>query len=373
MARQGYTFEPDVVFPPGDTLRELLQAREMTQVELAEKIDMSEKAISQILNGKNPLTQDTALKLERVLGVDASFWNNLEAKFQEFRVREEEAERLKQEMQFLKRFPTKEMIKRDWLPPLKGVALLRSLLRFFEVASPKAWENHWGSGRLAAFRKTNPGKDSEYAVAAWLRAGEIEAEKLDLQDFKKKKFLIALKTIREMIPNPPEDLGSRLVKECAEAGVALVLTPQLKGTGVAGATRWIHRTPILQLSLRHKTEDHFWFAFFHEAAHILLHGKTEVFWEGTAKAEGAPKEKEEQADRWARDILIEQEQWDQFLARTSYFTETNIIDFARSVGTTPGIVVGRLQHEKKIPFSHQRNLIGSVMWVDESTGQIAIS
>ena len=94
MADNGYSYAPNFVFPPGETLRELLEARQIRQVELAEKLDMSEKAISQLLNAKTSLTHETALRLQRALGVRASFWNNLEARYQEYLAREREYQRL---------------------------------------------------------------------------------------------------------------------------------------------------------------------------------------------------------------------------------------------------------------------------------------
>ena len=109
---------------------------------------------------------------------------------------------------------------------------------------------------------------------------------------------------------------------------------------------------MIQLSLRGKSDDHLWFTFFHEAGHILLHGKKDVFIE--SKGEGCRDigggEKEQEADRFAQDFLIRPERYKTFI-KNGRFSEAAIREFAKEIGLAPGIVVGRLQHEKLIPFS----------------------
>lgn len=356
-------YTPDFVFPPGETIRELLEARRMTQVELAEKMNLSEKAVSQLLNGKSSLTHESALKLERVFGVDASFWSNLEARYQEYVAREQEAQRLAQEEAFLKRFPYREMVKRGWLCEGSSTAeKVRNLLNFFGVASPQAWENHWGNSRLAAFRTINAANISEEATAAWLRAGEKMAEALEVNRYDSNRFHQALLEIRALIVAPPENFADVMVQKCAEAGVALVFLPQLPKTGIAGATRWVHKAPIIQLSLRNRGEDYFWFAFFHEAAHVLLHGRTEEFWSGIEAFDTSFQKKESEADAFASEILIPEADWKGFLASHSNFYQNVIKLFARQVNISPGIVVGRLQKENRLNYKFNNQLRRQLTW-----------
>lgn len=365
MASLDYRYTPDVVFPPGDTLRELLEARRMTQTELAEKLNMSEKAVSQLLNGKVTLTQETALKLERVVGVDASFWNNLEARYQEWLVREEEARRLEEHKSFVKKFPYREMVKRKWLPDgSSNLEKVRHLLNYFGVADPEAWERHWGGGKLAAFRKINAKGAATHPTAAWLRAGELAAQETVTAPYDRRKFKEALHEIRDLIRDLPPGFSQRMVELCGLAGVALVLMPELPKTGISGATRWIHKTPIIQLSIRYRYEDYFWFALFHESAHVLLHGKTNVFWRGLESDEDELQEKEDQADEWASNFLIPAEGWDGFINENNGFSREAICNFARSVSTSPGVVVGRLQHEKLLDFKFHNDLRRKFQWAE---------
>ena len=123
---------------------------------------------------------------------------------------------------------------------------------------------------------------NHYAVAAWLRKGEIEAGKIETSSYNPRSFKGALKKIRSLTTEPPEIFEPEVKKLCAEGGVAIAFAPELPGTRVYGATRWLKATKaLIQMSLRGKTDDHLWFTFFHEAGHILLHGKDELFIEAT--------------------------------------------------------------------------------------------
>ena len=145
----------------------------------------------------------------------------------------------------------------------------------------------------------------------------------------------------------------RAIDLCRAAGVALIFVPEVPGTRAHGATRWL--TPskaILQLSLRGKTDDFLWFTFFHETAHILKHGKRDIFIEapdGTTDQE--TRRKEHEADTFASDFLIPKHALNEFRQQSRFNTHT-IQRFATQLGIAPGIVVGRLQHEKLLPFAH---------------------
>ncbi len=115
----------------------------------------------------------------------------------------------------------------------------------------------------------------------------------------------------------------------------------------------------MQLSLRYKTDDQLWFTFFHEAGHILLHGKRQVFLEIDGKDS---EEDEDEANTFASDILIPPIQWQQFIAQDTYRTKVGIQEFAQKIGIAPGIVVGCLQHEKLLPFSHCNDLKRFLQW-----------
>jgi addiction module HigA family antidote len=347
------SFNPNYAVPPGETLRETLESLGMTQAELAQRTGRPKKTINEIIKGKAIITPDTAIQLERALGVPASFWNNLERNYQETLARLREEEQLQSQIKWVKSFPITSLVKKGWLPKLKSdVEKVRGLLNFFGVAGIKEWQELWEASQ-PTFRKSFAFRDNSAAVAAWLRRGELEAIQLQCTPYKEGTFLTALNKIRGLTEESPNVFEPALKAFCAEAGVAVVFIPELSGTHLYGATRWIGtRKAMIQLSLRGKSDDHLWFTFFHEAGHILLHGKKDVFIE--AKGEGCRdiggSEKEQEANRFGQDLLIPPDKYQAFI-EASRFSEADIRRFAGEIGIAPGIVVGRVQHEKLIPFS----------------------
>jgi HTH-type transcriptional regulator / antitoxin HigA len=357
-------YTPDYVSPPGETLEEILEEKGMSQVELAERTGRPKKTISEIINGKAAITPETALQLERVLGVPASFWNNREREYREVLADREEKERLKNQISWLKQIPVRDMIKLQWIQFYEDkVAQLREVLNFFAVASPEQWEEIWSKTLLVNYRKSKTSESDDSAVAAWLRKGEIDAEEIVCADYDASKFKKALQKIRTLTLDSPEVFQPAMVKLCADSGVALVFVPQLPKTRTCGATHWLNsKKALIQLSLRYKTNDHFWFSFFHEAGHILLHGKKDIFLEGKDIQDNSKHNKEEEADKFAANLLIPPNELKQFIESHKRFSKEAIKQFASLIRIAPGIIVGRLQKEKILPQSHCNDLKQRFEW-----------
>lgn len=187
-----------------------------------------------------------------------------------------------------------------------------------------------------------------YALLAWIRKGELQAQLLHCAPYDPKNFRAALIHIRKLTRDPLDSSAPRMVESCASAGVALVFVPEVPGTRTWGVTHWL--TPekaVIQLSLRGKTDDHFWFTFFHEAAHILLHPKRDIF----VEREGTLDSHEREADQFAADSLIPPPAW-QRLARAKPRSKVEIETIADQLDIAPGIIVGRLQREKLLPWTN---------------------
>lgn len=359
MAQNQYV--PSEVSPPGDTLLEVLEERGLTQSELAERTGRPRKTINEIIKGKAAITPETALQLERVLGVPASFWNTREAHYREALAKRDEVERFSTEIEWVAKFPLREMVKHRLIPPCPDkMGYLYALLHFFGVASPAQWQTVWHEAALSglAFRRAKT--NNEYALSVWLRCGQIVAEQAPCAEYSAESFRSSLKEIRKMTSLPPSQFQPRLEELCGQCGVVVAFTRELPGSGASGATFWImgHSRPVLMLSLRYKTDDHLWFTFFHEAAHILLHGKREMFVEGL----NSENTRESEANRAAADFLISPERLRTFLAKPGSISHERIERFAAELEIAPGIVVGRLQHEKILPRTHCNALKRRLDW-----------
>lgn len=347
--------------PPGNTLADTLEEKGMTQTELAERLGLSRKHVNEIIQGRAPISADTALKLETVLGTPAAFWLNLDRHYQEYLARQAEQKSFAGQLAWLKRIPLKEMSKLGWIPSYEDqAAALKVALSFFGTASPCLWEDYW-TKKAIRFRRSQIATADLGIIASWLRRGELDAQKIETGPFNAEQFRAALDEIRALTPEPPEKFQTVMRERCAGAGVAVVFTPELKNLRVSGATHWLTPTKaLIQLSLRFKSDDHLWFTFFHEAKHVLQEVKKDIFMEGVNGDDPAEKE----ANCFAADHLIPPSQYRGFV-QDDKFTETAIAAFARRLRIAPGIVVARLQHDQHLEFSHLNHLKRRFVWAEQ--------
>ena len=341
-------YQPDTVTPPGFHIQEKLEELGMTQTDLAGRIGRTKKTVNEIITGKAPIEPETALQLERVLGIPARFWNNAERQYRDHIVRQEERARLEQQVERLQRFPIKEMCRLGWLPKRTGaVEMLSELLSYFGAASFEALDQI-DMRTCAAFRQSAVHRVDSNAVLAWLRKGELDARAIACRPFQKENFRGALAKIRELTLRPIDEAIPETVRLCAESGVAVVFVPELPKTRTWGATRWLTAgKALIQLSARGKTDDQLWFTFFHEAGHILLHPKKDIFIE----LDNMEDSREDEANRFAADHLIPPNTW-MLMRQMKLRSTTEVRLFAGQYKIAPGILVGRMQREKMIPWSH---------------------
>ena len=359
MIAQVHAFEPDYAIPPRAILEEALEARGLSKSEFARRCGRPIKTISEIIAGKIGITPETAIQFERVLGVPASFWTNLESRYQLRVASAAEREDLATCGAWAGRFPVKELAEFGLISKPSGTAdTVQTLLDFFGVANVHAWQQRFDPSAVV-YRRSKAFEGAPEAVASWLQWGEFLARDIACQQFDGRRFRQALQEIRTLTREEVDVWRSRLVELCASAGVAVTFAPELPKTRLSGAARWLTTdTALIQLSLRHRTDDHLWFTFFHEAGHILLHGKKDVFIDDE---KGELNEKEHQANRFASNTLIPPAAWRALINR-GRFSRVSVVGFAREQGIAPGIVVGRLQHEGLLPHSHLNGLKRRFEW-----------
>ncbi|SDX76822.1 addiction module antidote protein, HigA family [Amycolatopsis xylanica] len=357
LGAESLEYSPHTSAPPGETLKETLEALGITQVDLARRTGFSTKHVNQIIQGSAVLTPETAEVLERVTGVPAALWNTLEAAWRTQAVREEENKKLRIHLDWLDKFPLAELVTRKILPDRsKSVENLRLLLNFFGVANPEVAEELWAGYRIA-FRRSGNIEPNDYSVSVWLRQSVRAARKIECQPYRRHELIRLLPELRALCRRNPETWLTELPLLCARAGVAVVFLPALKGTHISGATRWLTTEKVLvALTDRHKKDDRFWFSFFHEIAHVLLHGKRLTFLDDDPmKYDEDPAEDE--ANRFAAEMLIPSKysyDYERLRIRPKPFVK--IEEFAAMVGISPGVVVGRLQHDGALPWSEGNGL-----------------
>jgi HTH-type transcriptional regulator/antitoxin HigA len=346
--------EKELLSKPGDTILETLEHIKMSQAELAERMGKTPSKVNDIISGKEPISVNTSLQLEKVLGIDAKFWLNREMLYREKLSRVQQEEALEECESWLASQPVKELKKWGYIKTERtSNAMIDEFLQFYGVAGPAQWESLYVNHFISSdFRKSGAHDTALGSMAAWLRIGEIEMRKFNLVNFSKELFKEHLKEIRKLVRPHPENFATLLQELCLQAGVALVYTMCIPKAPISGAARWVGGNPLIQLTDRYKSNDHFWFTFFHEAGHILLHGKKDVFME-EFDAFTKDEKKENEADEFANKWLLP----DEFLEEIpNDITEKVIRKIARQYDTHPAIVVGRLQNKNIVPFWYGKDL-----------------
>ncbi len=349
-------FQPNWVSPPGETIADVLRERKLTVGEFSQRIGQTQEQTAELLLGHSKITLGLARRLSDVLGGSVEFWMA-----RDFRYHQQIAKPGLIDNAWLRELPLADMVRLGWIREAPEPSQqLADCLTFFGVPNIAAWHRAFGELEQKFAFRTSPSFESRpAAVAAWLRQGELEAEKIDCAPWNAQHFQAALSEIRGLTrEKDPEVFLPELQRICAQAGVAVVIVRAPADCHASGATRFV--TPqkaMLLLSFRFLSDDQFWFSFFHEAGHILLHGKQEVFIEGIETPNASP---EQEANEFAASTLVPP-QYESELMRVRS-NKYDLVRFARRIGVSPGIVVGQLQHYGKIKHNHFNGLKRRYTW-----------
>jgi len=349
-----YKPKRDFVHQPGQILKGIIEDHGVSQAELARRTGRSEKDISRLISGKMKLTHDMAILLERALGIKARFWNNLASNFEEFQSYQAEQARLKAGVSDFPDPLRLFLVKHNWIkaPPRDLLTQFKEILNFYHTATPKALQTCAVELTSACLFSKRSDHDP-LSLTAWLIRGEAVFQSLPLPAYNSKAFRDSLWKARNMTLLEPRKYLPALQELCGKNGVGLLYVPAPPGAKVFGASRWFKDSdfkPCIMLSLRKKTDDLFWFNFFHEAFHVLLHSSAKKavrisddnFWDAD---EGDAFESE--ANRAAGELLIPSADFENFCQP---ITRNCIIEYSERLGVAPGIILGRLQFEKHIGY-----------------------
>lgn len=336
---------PIIAIPPGETILESIEALNMTQAELAARLGVTTKHINNIIKGNAPITYDTALKLEDVIGPSAQFWMNLETNYQLDKARIEKEQELSVDLDVLKDIPYNDLAKLGWVEKTKDKnEKVKNARKLYKVANLAAIKTSYS----VAFR-LNKVKNSisDYGVLAWLAMAENKGEKVEVGPLNRTKLKKLIPEFRLLTLESPEIFYPKMKKICADCGIALVLVESLPKTYICGATIWKGEKAILALSVRGKKADIFWFTFFHELAHLIEHSRKEFH------INYDDDDDECEADSLATNYLISDDLYKNFIQNYNYRNPMQIKKYAQDISIAPCILVGRLLHDKLIEYRYE--------------------
>lgn len=339
--------------PTGNIIKEYLEEYGITQKDLADRINSSEKHISNVIKGKNRLTEEFALKLEKVISeVPASYWLNYEAKYREQLAREEE-------LVAINKWNLKEISKRfHFKEVFKGldISLTEQAIEMLKLLKISDFDNFDNVYNKIAVDFMEDGGEKE-ALAIWLNMceSEIEIQNNDIDNVQYKEHNVkeSLKKFKLLSNNnKTESSINSCRKLCNKLGIYFVFCEAVTNSKVRGALTTYKNHPAIYISGRFKSHSNTWFAFIHEIGHLLLHyNKNELI----VSYEDTENDKEKEANQFARDFFIDPVKYQGFFEKNQITVET-IKQFAKEQSTIPEIVIARLQHDKKIGFEQFKHL-----------------
>lgn len=338
-----------MAFHPGYYVAEIVEDMGITQDEFAVRLGTTPKTLSKLINGQIKLSNELAKKLSVMLGSSLEFWLNLQA------IYEEKVIEIEQKKDFDEQSTIVSMIDYSFFEKVAKLPAAHSnsdrisnLCRYFVVSDLRVLAQR---DFLANFRtgiSTTQEKNIVNAQA-WLQTAINFAKEIETEPFNAEKLKSHLSEIRGMTVQNASVFLPRLRELFADCGVAFVLLPHLKNSGINGVVKWItHDRVVLAMNNRRTYADTFWFSLFHEIKHVLQQKTKTVFVSAKLQDMQSINAKlEVEADEFAQNYLIPEADYRR-LKSNKYISDAQIIAFAQSIGVHPGIVVGRLQNDEII-------------------------
>lgn len=350
-----------IAFAPGFYLQKYLENQEISQEEFSKRLNISKSKMSKIINGNISLDDETISKISIVLGTSKELWRNLENKYRDklLEIKEEKVYEL--EKPIVKELDYSFWVRLKILPATRSwkekINNLRKILQVGDLTVLKKPD------LFTQYRRTGSAISEKNIISsnAWIQTAIALSKNVNVNDINLQYLKEHLTPIRNMTILEPEEFIPQLNKIFEKSGIKFVLIPDLRNTGINGAVKWINKgnNVLLILNNRRKDADIFWFSLFHEIAHVFQEKKKKMIVSPStnkSKFENRIMERlEKDADNFARDILIDRKNYNNFLSLGNFDTDSIKI-FAKDQNIAPGIVVGRLQKEGYIPYNRHNDL-----------------
>lgn len=361
---------PAETFPPGEFLKEELEARSWSQIDLAEILGRPVQAINEIIAGKKAITPETAKELAEALGTSAQYWLGLESSYQLGKAKAPDPAVIRR-ARLYELAPIKEMIKRGWVEHSSSVDVLeKQVCGFFyieNITEEPALFQH-------AARKSTPYASLSPAQRAWLVRAFHLAKSIEAKPFSNALFEKGMEQLKALTTYAEE--ARHIPRVLSESGIRFLVIEPLPQTRIDGACFWLDaKSPVIALSCRYDRIDWFWFTLAHELAHVknrdgLEERKgidTDLVGQDATKTDQKP-DYEQAADRFAAEFLVPQKKIESFIARVGpLYSKQKIKGFASLMKTHPGIIVGQLQRRDEISYAYNREMLVKVRQIVTSS------
>lgn len=348
---------------PGQLLQALLEDRGWTKRLLAVVLGIGESTVNKVIADKQSVTAELALSFSEVFGVPAEVFMDLQQKYDlaKARITARPDPGRNTRAKLFGGLPVAEMIRRGWIDAsdVRDVqAVEAALAKFFSVASVNEIEilPH-------AAKKTQVFTEPTIPQLAWLyRVRQIAVEQV-VPAYSPDALKAALPKLRALMSAPEE--ARKVPRILSECGIRFVIVESLPAAKIDGVCFWLDPlAPVVGMTIRFDRIDNFWFVLRHELEHVRLgHGVSAIMLDAELEGERAGTgdeiaEEERAANIAAQNFCVSASQMDGFIARKEpFFSERDVIGFARTLGVHPGIVAGQLQHRTGLYKRFRNHLV----------------
>lgn len=351
MATKRTGISRDLIIHPGETIADVLEERNITQVELAARTGVSTAYVSKVIAGKKDISSNFAMALEYALGVPKSFWLNLQANYEaellelkeSASVTEGEHEAFRALKEVIKYLRNAKIIpvsqnEIDTIISLRKALQMSNIANLGTLVAP-------GALRVAANSTVDP-----FVMGAWLRLCQIRGERKSIDTrFTPDCLDTLVAELKTIMTTPHADLQAELTRVMARYGIKFSVVKNFRGAPVHGFISQDNEGKYqMVLTIRGAYADIFWFSLFHELGHIVNGdvSKSSRFIDSLGNQNA---EQEIAANEFAGRMLLNPEEYEAFDLKGDY-SITAIQKFAEKQKVAPYIVIGRLQREERIPY-----------------------
>lgn len=294
-----------VAFHPGYYIADIIEDMEMSQAEFAQRMGTTAKTLSQLINGQANISNDLAKKLSAMLGTSIEIWQNLQNTYDQKLIEIQQVKDIDAQIELAKMIDYKYFVDVAGLPPTKNINdKVTNLCNFFKVADLRIMLQ---PDFLVNFKSSLSYNSEKNLInsRAWIQTAMNISKSIETKPYNAEKLKGYLAELKDMIGDEPNVFLPRMREIFAECGVAFVLLPHLKNSGVDGAVKWVTEDRVvLAMKDCNLASNKFWFSVFHEIKHVLQQKIKTVFISSSIEEKIDINSKLEiEADKFAANIL----------------------------------------------------------------------
>lgn len=328
----------------GKYLKRFLEFNNISQSDFAVRLNITQKHMNEILNGKSDITLEMAANIEKLTDIPISFI--IKSEYRKYVTLYllnlfETEEKIKEYM--YENFFIKELIERKWIDftdKTDSVQLYMDIIKFLKVKDLEALNK---LQEKTLFKKS--GNDLN-KLSLWIARADELSNTQQINEYVKENFIFLIQDLKKIAYKESFQI-EEIQKILNMYGIYFMVEKALKGTKVRGCFKVKGKNPAIYVTQNYKGKDSFYFELFHELGHCKSdynEAKSKIIFEGNDK-------QEERADSFALNTMIDKNIWETIMINYKDNTEEFLLNISRENKIPMSFIVGRLAKMKKIKYN----------------------